>query len=1177
MGTGYTRNDSSNNIADGNVINASDFDGEFNAIESAMGTSGHTHDGTAAEGGPVLVVGPAQDLVVSTSEVKPKTDNALDLGTASLQFKNAYFQGTIDTDGIMTAATFEPDGDTAAGDNAAIGYTAALGIIVTGQGSTNDITLVNDADATVLSVPTGTTNVDIVGVATAATFEPDGDTAAGDDAAIGYTAAEGLILTGQGSTSDITLKNDADAVVFTVPTGTDDILFPDGAKAMFGGGSDLQIYHDGSNSYVNDIGTGDLVLKTAGAGVQMWGGGDVMLNAVKDGAVTLYHDNAAKLATASGGVTVTGEMAATTMDLSSNAVIDGTALVTGVLTTTAQVVQNGGFDSNDASSVIAADGAADNEYALRVENLESTDDRSYGLYIQAGSTATDDALQITEHTGGTTLLNVSGNGAVTIPSTALVTGVLTTTAAAVFNGGFTSNADTNTFTSANSTDPRVVIKNTTNDTNAAVLNFVKDKGAAGADDDSIGSIFFTGDNDAQEQTLFARINGVVETAADGQEGGKIQLRVATHDGEMQTGLEIFDGSAEDEIDVNIANGTSSVTTVAGTLTATKLVSANGVLELDDNGSHNGIINSPASLRINIDSDAGSTGESFQVGHNQTSIDSNNILFKVADDGSLSTPTLGASNVRFGVNAGNSILLNGNYNTVVGDEAGTAITISSYSTGLGYKALFSNVLGSKSTAVGGFALYSQNPAGSTAVEMFNTAVGYDAGNGLTTGTKNTFIGALSGDAIVTGSENVAVGYVALTDLTSGTGNVAVGEECGSNITTGSNNVAVGKLALFTNISGGQNIAIGPQALRVSTGSNNLAIGSSALKANVGGLTNVAIGHEAMLTNVDGDGNTAVGHEALKTMEPADGLSHNTAVGFSAGKLVSTGTGNTFVGAEAGDGTQTGGLNTAVGYKALSAVSGSGNTAIGVGALNASTNNRNTALGYHAGLVMTGGDNNTVLGYESGLAILGGHNNTFVGRSAGLAVNSGNYNTLVGVQAGDNITSGDSNIIIGQGLDAASATADSQLNIGGWIVGSAGQITMPSQPAFQVANSSTQSNIATGSQVTVALADERFDVGANFTGNTFTAPVTGRYQLQVFARIDNIDSAAAYYELKIATSNRGYGVIFDPDFGQDAVYWHMSFSILADMDADDTSTIEIRQEGGTSQTDIVDVKFSGYLAC
>ena len=54
MGTGYTRNDTANNIADGNVINAADFDGEYDAIEAAFNaTTGHTHDGTAAEGGPI--------------------------------------------------------------------------------------------------------------------------------------------------------------------------------------------------------------------------------------------------------------------------------------------------------------------------------------------------------------------------------------------------------------------------------------------------------------------------------------------------------------------------------------------------------------------------------------------------------------------------------------------------------------------------------------------------------------------------------------------------------------------------------------------------------------------------------------------------------------------------------------------------------------------------------------------------------------------------------------------------------------------------------------------------------------------------------------------------------------------------------------------------------------------
>tara|TARA_R100000541_G_scaffold19984_1_gene29868 strand:- start:173 stop:1315 length:1143 start_codon:yes stop_codon:yes gene_type:complete len=150
-------------------------------------------------------------------------------------------------------------------------------------------------------------NVDIVGTVTGAAFEPDGDTAAGDNAAIGYTAAEGLILTGQGSTSDVTIKNDADATVFTVPTGTDDILFPDGAKVLFGAGSDLAIFHDGSNSYIEDsAGTGVLYIKTNDLIVQNAAGNEDMLRATQDNAVTLYHNNVAKLATQAIGVNLTG-------------------------------------------------------------------------------------------------------------------------------------------------------------------------------------------------------------------------------------------------------------------------------------------------------------------------------------------------------------------------------------------------------------------------------------------------------------------------------------------------------------------------------------------------------------------------------------------------------------------------------------------------------------------------------------------------------------------------------------------------------------------------------------------------------------------------------------------------------------------------------------------------------
>ena len=204
-------------------------------------------------------------------------------------------------------------GDTAAGDNAALGYTAAEGLILTGQGSTSDITIKNDADADVITIATGGTNVDIVGDITAATVNADGDTSAGDNAAIGYTAAEGLILTGQGSTSDITLKNDADGTVCYVPTGLDDLRFPDNAKLELGTGADLQIYHDASDSYIAEGGTGALKIRASDLRLENANGSETYAILAGDGAVTLYYDNSAKLATASGGATLTGQL-----DLSSH-------------------------------------------------------------------------------------------------------------------------------------------------------------------------------------------------------------------------------------------------------------------------------------------------------------------------------------------------------------------------------------------------------------------------------------------------------------------------------------------------------------------------------------------------------------------------------------------------------------------------------------------------------------------------------------------------------------------------------------------------------------------------------------------------------------------------------------------------------------------------------------------
>ena len=110
---------------------------------------------------------------------------------------------------------------------------------------------------------------------------------------------------------------------FTTGSFTGDVSFGDNDKAVFGAGSDLQIYHDGSNSYVSEAGTGNLYLNTTnGGGVFLTSAGENLAGFNSNGAVNLYYDNAAKLATTSTGVDVTGTITADGLDLGDASVLN---------------------------------------------------------------------------------------------------------------------------------------------------------------------------------------------------------------------------------------------------------------------------------------------------------------------------------------------------------------------------------------------------------------------------------------------------------------------------------------------------------------------------------------------------------------------------------------------------------------------------------------------------------------------------------------------------------------------------------------------------------------------------------------------------------------------------------------------------------------------------------------
>lgn len=234
MGTGYTRTDTINNIADGNIINAADFDGEYDAIEAAFNSSsGHTHDGTSGEGGPVTVLGPAQDFVASTTDIKPKTNNTLDIGTSGLKFKNLFLQGTANLPTV--------DIDAGAIDGAVIGANSAAAGTFTNLTASTNLTLASGATVTAI--------LDEDNLAS------DSDTSLATQQSI-KAYVDGQIA-GANELSEILANGNT-----TAGTGIDLI---DNDKIRFGTGNDLEIFHNATDSIINDSGAGSLKLQQGGA------------------------------------------------------------------------------------------------------------------------------------------------------------------------------------------------------------------------------------------------------------------------------------------------------------------------------------------------------------------------------------------------------------------------------------------------------------------------------------------------------------------------------------------------------------------------------------------------------------------------------------------------------------------------------------------------------------------------------------------------------------------------------------------------------------------------------------------------------------------------------------------------------------------------------------------------
>jgi len=251
MGAIYTRQESSN-ITDGSVIEASHFNNEFNQVEAAFAAStGHQHDGTAGEGGYIPLIGdtdannkisvdtinnrfgvfvevaasPVEQFRFQDGAIVPVTDNDIDLGTAALEFKNAYFDGTVTTDALAlptTTITDILDEDTMSSDSAtALATQQSIKAYVDAQVTAQDLDFIADTggalnidlDSETLTF-TGGTGIDTSGSGNAVTFAIDSTVA---------TLTGTQTLTNKTLTTPV-ISTITNTGTLTLPTSTDTLV-----------------------------------------------------------------------------------------------------------------------------------------------------------------------------------------------------------------------------------------------------------------------------------------------------------------------------------------------------------------------------------------------------------------------------------------------------------------------------------------------------------------------------------------------------------------------------------------------------------------------------------------------------------------------------------------------------------------------------------------------------------------------------------------------------------------------------------------------------------------------------------------------------------------------------------------------------------------------------------------
>ena len=936
-----------------------------------------------------------------------------------------------------------------------------------------NITISGELDAATLDISgdadiDGTLEADAITIGGTTLAETISDTVG---AMVGSNTETGITVTYEDGDNTLdfvigTLNQDttgtADNITVSANNSTDETVYPifvDGATGSQGAESDTGLTYNPSSGMLTTTGvtatftgniTGNVTGNTSGTAATVTGAAQSNItslgtlttltvdNVIVNG-TTIGHTSDTDLITlADGNVTIAGELDLTTLDVSGDADIDGTL--------EADAITVGG---TALASVIAGTTVSNATLASTVTVSDSTANTNFPVVFHDESNALLDdtgALRYNPSTGELLVPKLTVAGTTTTADTV----TMQASNAIVFEGA-TADANETTLSIVDPTSdhtqylvnqggyiPVLAAATTTQiSSTPAELNLL-DGSSANTVVNSKAVIYGSS----------GELAGTLSTAAQTNITSLGTLTTLTVDDITINGSTISDGGeftidAEDSINLDadgaiiIKQSGTEIGRFSNSSNNLRIQTAVSDADLVFRGNDGG--STITALTLDMSAAGAATFNNFvdatnyKIGGAQGS--DGQVLTSTGSGVAWETPASGGANA---INDLSDAKTFGTSSIMIGDATTGTISAANYNTGVGINIFEALTTGDE-----------------------NVAMGYASLNDLTTGSKNTTIGATAGAKITTGTDNTAMGADALKNVTTtnnstafgkgallastAEGNTAVGKDSQLATTTGYRNVSMGKESLMTNTTGDQNVAIGNNALELSTtADNNTALGYNALNATTTGATNVAVGSQTLAANTTASDNTGVGYAVLlvnttgsnntgvgvNSLQANTTASENVAVGKNTMIANTTGAQNVAVGANALDANTTAANNTAVGYNAMTGnTTGTANVAVGTASLVSNTTaSNNVAIGYAALNANTTGSSLTAVGKDALLANTDGENNIGIGRDAGQSITTGSNTIAIGVEALEAQTEANANLAIGKGAGAANTTGTENVFIG-----------------------------------------------------------------------------------------------------------------------------------------------------